>query len=468
MSSNLTGILSLILLALPFSPFGASAANAADPFQIATFSVDITVPIGHRSMAIIPRKVERLVDPLYARGMVILSDQKPIVILALDYCEVRNGAYDDWRSAIALAAKTTPTRVLLSSLHQHDAPVTDTGAEALLESVGLGGEMCDVAFHRRTVQRVATAVKESLKKTTPVTHLGMGKAKVHEVASTRRVVHPDGRIDYSRGSGSGGDAFYAATDEGEIDPWLRTISFWNDKQPVAAISAYAVHPMSYYGRGDISADFVGMARKQRQDDNPAIHQIYVSGCSGDVTAGKYNDGAQARRKELADKLYQGMVDAWDNTETMALQQIDFRSRQLDLDFHEGDAFTVKALTAILKDKEEPIRERILAAMGLSSLQRIDAGQPIDLPCIDFGPAQIVLFPGEAFVGYQHIAQQMRPDSFVMPIGYGECWPGYIPTKQAFDEDFGHSWRWVAAGSEAKIRPALQTVLATDQNKTDRP
>ena len=49
------------------------------------------------------------------------------------------------------------------------------------------------------------------------------------------------------------------------------------------------------------------------------------------------------------------------------------------------------------------------------------GQAIDMPCLDLGPAQIVLQPGEAFVGYQLMAQQIRPKSFVMSIGYGECW-----------------------------------------------
>ena len=81
-----------------------------------------------------------------------------------------------------------------------------------------------------------------------------------------------------------------------------------------------------------------------------------------------------------------------------------------------------------------------------------------MPCLDLGVAQIVLLPGEAFVGYQLMAQQVRPNSFVMTIGYGECWPGYVPTQKAFTENFGHSWRWVGPGSEAKIRAALNSVL----------
>jgi hypothetical protein len=59
----------------------------------------------------------------------------------------------------------------------------------------------------------------------------------------------------------------------------------------------------------------------------------------------------------------------------------------------------------------------------------------NVPTIDFGAAQIVLMPAESFVQYQLWAQAMRPDSFVMTIGYGECAPGYIPTAQSAAEGY---------------------------------
>lgn len=114
---------------------------------------------------------------------------------------------------------------------------------------------------------------------------------------------------------------------------------------------------------------------------------------------------------------------------------------------------------VLENEATTVEKRITAAMGLSSLDRVESGQPIDLPCITLGNAQIVLLPGEAFVGYQLMAQRLRPNAFVMAIGYGECWPGYIPTKQAFDEGFGHGWRWVGRGCEAIIRDRLERAMA---------
>ena len=88
-------------------------------------------------------------------------------------------------------------------------------------------------------------------------------------------------------------------------------------------------------------------------------------------------------------------------------------------------------------------------MGLSWRQRCEAGQPIDLPVIDLGGALFVLLPGESYVEYQLMAQQMRPDAFVVVAGYGECATGYIPTDQAVAEGDTnlHDWCWVAPGAE---------------------
>ena len=141
-----------------------------------------------------------------------------------------------------------------------------------------------------------------------------------------------------------------------------------------------------------------------------------------------------------------------------IDNFSFRCETYHLPFHEGAQFNREAMTTVLKDDNAKTRDRILAAMGQASLNRIERGQPIDLPCLDLEAAQVVVLPGESFVGYQLMAQRIRPDSFVMAIGYGECWTGYIPTQHAFEERFNHDWRWVGPGCEMIIRDKLTSVL----------
>ena len=67
--------------------------------------------------------------------------------------------------------------------------------------------------------------------------------------------------------------------------------------------AYSTHPMTYYGKGDVSADFPGIARRKLQVENPDVFHIYCSGASGDTMAGRYNDGNPANRQVLAGPQY---------------------------------------------------------------------------------------------------------------------------------------------------------------------
>lgn len=437
--------------------------HAEDQFRLASFSADVTIPLNHRCMGVLPTKSKKIVDPLEAIGFVLLGDQKPIVYVAIDWCEIRNGAYDQWREGLAAAAGTTRERVLVSSLHQHDAPVTDSDAAKLLADVGLKDELYHEDFHALVISQVAKSLKESLLKTSPVTHLGLGEAKVEQVASNRRIVKPDGRVSFSRGSRSGGNEFMSQAPDGEIDPLLKTISFWNNDRPLLALHAYATHPMSYYGQGEVSADFVGLARRKMQKEFPSVLQIYASGCSGDVTAGKYNNGSRQSRIELTNRIYQGMQKSWEATKKVPLQQADFKCVELALDYYDHHELKQEHLEKVLKNQSVRTEDRILAAMSLASLQRVERGQQIDFPCIDFGAAQLVLFPGESFVGYQLMAQQMRPDSFVFSIGYGECWPGYVPMNRSFADHFHDKWLWVGPGSENRIREALKSVLLEEIN-----
>ena len=284
-------------------------------------------------------------------------------------------------------------------------------------------------------------------------------AEAKDIASNRRVVNTDGGVSFGRGSGSGGDEFHRTFPVGEIDPMLRMISFWKDDQPVVALSVYATHPMSYYGRGEVSSDFVGLARRRMQEDLPDVFQIYASGCSGDVTAGKFNDRSEESRQGLIQRLHNAMKAAWKNTERQPLSAVQFECLPLELEFYEHQDLDPEKLKTTIADDSVRTETRILAAMGLSSWQRVQTGQPIDFPCVNFGGTKMLLFPGEAFVGYQLMAQDLADDDFVISMGYGECWPGYIPMNASFADHFHDNWLWVPPGSENRIRDVLNRVLA---------
>ena len=66
-------------------------------------------------------------------------------------------------------------------------------------------------------------------------------------------------------------------------------------------------------------------------------------------------------------------------------------------------------------------------------------------------------PRQSFMGCQLMDQRMKPNSFILSIGYGDCWTGCLPTEAAFRDSFHDKWLWVAPDSESRMRNALRDV-----------
>ncbi|MEZ5353906.1 MAG: hypothetical protein R2762_14810 [Bryobacteraceae bacterium] len=393
-------------------------------------------------------------DRLDIRGLVIYSAQAPVVIASIDWCEIRNDSYDLWRARLASAAGTTRERVLLSAVHPHDAPYTDSGAHRYLDDAGLKGSLCDPAWEATTIGRVADAIRQSNPEA--VTHIGVGRARVSRVASNRRYVKPDGTVSFGRTSATR-DAAIRAMPEGLIDPWLRTLTFWDGRRRVAALSVYSTHPMSYYGRGEVTPDFPGLARNRLQAEDPGTFHVYASGASGDTMAGKYNDGAVSNRAVLAGRMYGAMRASLAATRKTRLSTVGFRNVEMRMKARGSDGFRTEQMRAVVENRNAPWRDRHNAALGLSWLDRLGEGRPIDVPAVDLGAAKLVLLPAEAFVQYQLWAQQHGP--FVITLGYGECAPGYIPTARDVAEGYNDHYCWVdMETSEATMRGAIGKAL----------
>ncbi len=436
---------------------GAVVALLTPPkFRLSSFAADVTPPIGAPLFNAVHAR--SIADPLEAHGVVFIGGGRPLVVVAVDWCEIRNESYERWRSVLAKAAGTSKDRVLVSCVHQHDAPYSDSVAQRLLKENGVAEDLCNPDYDERALQRVAAALSKSLAQSSPITHVGTGQGRVEKVASNRRYTLPNGKVSFGRTSATR-DATVRNMPEGTIDPWLKTISFWNGERPVAALSCYSTHPMTFYGQGDVSWDFPGLARARRAKEVPEIAQIYFTGCSGDTVAGRYNDGNPDNRPILASRIHQGMLAAWNSTRRVALDRIGFRSVPMKLAPRREPGFSRNDYQRILADSRRSRLARFDAALGLSWLDRVDAGHVIDVPAIDFGPAQLVLMPAETFVQYQLWAQEIRPDSLVMTLGFGECAPGYIPTASAVAEGYEDHYSWIASPEcESTMRDALRQAL----------
>jgi hypothetical protein len=99
----------------------------------------------------------------------------------------------------------------------------------------------------------------------------------------------------------------------------------------------------------------------------------------------------------------------------------------------ADWFDESEQKATLQDATRPTVERVRAARELAWAKRATKEDVIAVARLRLGPIDILHAPGELFVEYQFAAQMMRPESFVCTAAYGDYWPGYIGTAEAYAE-----------------------------------
>ena len=437
---------------------GADAGSTNSGLLLARFDADATPPLGSH---LADGPVTNTWDmTLRARGVVLLGAGQPIVLCAIDWIGVANEGYDAFRETLAAAAGTSPSRVTLHALHQHDAPDCDFGAEKVLKDAGLDALNYDGTFAREVLRRLDRSVRESLGLAQPVSHLGLGQAAVREVASNRRIIGPDGKV--STRYTATKDPVLRAAPEGVIDPIVSLVSFWNGDAPLAVLSYYATHPQSYYRTGVPNPDFPGMARFFRQLEVPEALHVHFNGAGGNIGAGKYNDGAMSNRVVLARRVADGMKRAWDATRREPISAGAIKWAVEPVKLPPAKHLKLDELQAQMNG-----RQAAFFLQGGSSkiawLKLCAAGRQLDVSCLTLGSARILHMPGELFVEYQLAAKAMQPERFVAMAAYGDYGPGYIGTAIAYEQG-----GYETSPGASNVAPEVEEVLMKAMRKVLRP
>lgn len=420
-----------LTMAAPWACGDDSAPQRAGSLFLAPFRFDVTPPKGHSLCGGWIKPVIATDDPLEAIGFVLLGAGKPIVLCAVDWTGLLNSAHVAWRGALAEAAGTTPDRVAVQCVHQHNAPFACLDAEQIVAQYPELPHIVEPDFFRTCLDRGRAAIAAALKTARPVTHIAHGQARVVQVAGNRRIVDENGKLVNWRGSSSRNPVHHELP-EGLIDPWLKTVAFYEKDRRLAACHYYATHPMSYYGDGRVSSDFVGLARKQRQQEDPDCTHLYFTGCSGNVAAGKYNDGTPEARTRLTRRMYDALVAA---DATLRPEPIDTLAWQT----HEilpppRDLFTIDALEKQIADPKNPTVKRNRPSYTLAWLRRCAKNAPpIVLSALHLNDVTLLHLPSESFVEYQLRAQAAAPSRFVATAAYGDGGPWYIPTQESYPQ-----------------------------------
>lgn len=407
----------------------AKGTSKAGNLHIAAFRFDVTPPKGHSLCGGWIKPVVGYDDPLEAIGVILLGAGKPIVLCTVDWTGLLNDAHVQWRTALAEACKTTPDRVAVHCVHQHNAPFACLDAEDIVLAQGDLPHIVEKDFYRQCLDRGRKAVELAMKRTQSVTHIATGQAKVEKVASNRRIDRDkNGKIKRSRSS-SCKVAELRALPVGTIDPWLKTVAFFNGKKKVAACHYYATHPMSYYGDGRVSSDFAGLARKKRQKDERDCAHLYFTGCAGNIAAGKYNDGSKTMRPILTDRVYKGIVQSEAKLRPETIEALTWNT--VEVVPTPRASLSAEKLQQQIANKKNRVVNRNRPSYMLSWLNRVKKKTPIVLSSLRIGDVSLLHLPAECFVQYQLRAQKSHPNQFLATAAYGDGGPWYIPIKDEY-------------------------------------
>jgi len=421
----------------------AGAARVPAPgLRAATFGCDATPSRGEP--LIWTKPLETVLDPLWAKGLVLEQGRRRLVLCAMDWCGLAGVAFRQIQQALASASGARPSDVILHTVHQHAAPYVDGDACRLLRNLPDPPLTYSQRGLDALARRLTAAVRDAIARSQPVDAVGVAQVRVERVASSRRV-WDRGKL-VVRYSTGGKDPYQASLPEGRIDPWLRTITLGFRGRPLARLHFYATHPQTFCCDGRASADFVGEAREKLEREE-GVFQVYFTGAAGDVTVGKYNDGSQAARRGLVERLLAAMKAAATETRFEPLRAVNWRTLPVHLPRRAPEK-------QIESGADGEARYRV-ACWHATARRK----EPFAVTAVALGPARILHLPGEPLLEFQEYAQRLEPLRFMAVAGYGDIAPGYICPDQAFDEGgYEPGASWVGRGAEPVLKQAIRQAL----------
>lgn len=384
--------------------------SAGAALKAGVAKVDITPPAGQRMWGYAARKgpAEGVLDPLWARVLVLEAGEKRLALVALDLGRPF-GPASLARLRESVNKSSGISYVLVAASHTHSGPVIKDeyppGSTPLWESIA--------------VEKIAQAIDTAHERAEPA-RLGTGYGTAY-VAHNRRRVNPDGTITWF-------DRNLTRVPTSPVDPTVSVLRVDASKgRPLAILVNYACHPV-IFGPDNLnfSADYPAvMTRRVEQTMGGQAVCFFLQGAPADLNpyyaatpleedAGRWREWTGERLGHEAARVAQGIETQSEPEPTLdfAEELLDFRLRWRPDDFRE----------ALLRYGREFYED-------FGSTTREDLQLPVATVLLNKRIA-LMTVPGEAFVEFQINWRDRCPVRDAFFLGYANGYYGYFPTIQA--------------------------------------
>ena len=254
------------------------------------------------------RPVEKVLDPLYARALVVeQADGETlhrVCLLSLDLCTPGDEISDEIRSAVASRFGFDRRAVMFHLTQNHSAPSLGTHQLLRPDSPYAREEIWwsyqgDPTYADFLKPRIMQVVERAVANLQPVC-IGIGGMADSRVAFNRRFIMRDGWVQTQAR-----DRSAVLCSEGPVDPEVGVACFRNrDGQVIAALLHHTAHPVSCFGENWVTASWPGAwASRFRATAGEACIPLIINGACGNINArDNLNPAHQASDEQIGQWL----------------------------------------------------------------------------------------------------------------------------------------------------------------------
>ena len=318
------------------------------------------------------------------------------------------------RAELAERFGIAPECILLAASHTHSGPQT---CENLASAGGLPDPDYIATLRLRLVETVAAA-RENLR---PV-NLRAGRGCLQGYAINRRLMRD-------------GVAVMAPNPDGVRDDEVIVITCHNtdDDRVRAVLFHYTCHP-TLMGDYRITGDYPGAARRHVEKEMEGTAVGFLPGCFGDIRPDCVLVGRQSFRRAVPED-----VAAFGTALGAEVMRV--------LSETTSSPLLHPRIEAHATDIELPLQKE--SESVALSVQRLDLAEELTL----------IALGGEICVDYGHFIKSMRPDGFMIPVGYANGMIGYIcPARQFPEGGYEPDTSTSAFNLPSPFQPAIEGII----------
>ncbi len=399
--------------------------------------VDITPPLGTRMSepAYEDRHATGILDPLFARAMVIDNGTDQLCFVTCDVLSVRRSTVVNARQAIQEQTGIPTDRVAISATHTHWGPATTFAWTHDL----VPDEDYIATFEKKIAEAACTAFENRQ----PAT-IGFAWRFEGKLTFNRRFIMRDGNVLMHPTPGST-DILYQ---EGPVDPEVGIVCARDaNGKTLGYIVNYACHATASFNETgeQITADFPGhLAAKAKQVKGDDCITLFTNGacanlCQQDVYDPDHSRFGEELATMIGEKLAEHAFAAEEDMEWLDDLPLDARSTEIPFPIR---PLPDKLLEWAREVKANPdaysMRDKLYAnsTFELAEEKRHSPMTIGEVQAFRIGDIGWVMLPGEIFVEFGLDIKLRSPAERTWVTGLANGIVGYVPTKRAFEDGAG--------------------------------